>query len=79
METLDLGTQMARQIIKQSWLDEGMTEEEWEQNRVNEEVLHGLTGQGFSWDEANAYLDKATWEEIVRKHHELFPQRYETK
>ena len=78
-ETLDYGMQIAYEILKQAWLEEGMTEEQWEQNRIKEEILNRMAGQTQSWEKADAFLEKATWEEIVLKHQELFPLRYETK
>ena len=70
------GMAIAQQIIKDSWLSEGMTEEEWERDQIVGEVFARLLSQGLSPNEADDYLQKMSWEQIQGKHREMYPRQY---
>lgn len=70
------GMAIAQQIIKESVLAAGVTDQEYERGKIAEDVFHRLMGQGLSMEEADEYIDKASWEEIERRHREMYPQKY---
>jgi hypothetical protein len=73
------GMALARQIIKDSWHEVGLSEEQWERSPIYADVHEGLMRQGLSAKEAENCLDAVSWEEVQRTHREMYPRRYETK
>lgn len=66
----------AHRLIDQAWLDTGVTSEELERDEVMSDVFEGLVAQGKTYRDAQDYLSQTSWEEMQRKHRELFPRRY---
>ena len=76
-EPTDPVMESARQIIRESWLANGMTAEQWERFPIEADVYEMLIAQGRSEREAGDYLESASWEDIQRRHREMYPRRYE--
>ena len=73
------GMEIAQQILKDSWLVVGITEEQWERWPIEVDVHDMMVHRGSSEAEAEAYIDTAPWEEIQRKHREMYPGQYKGK
>lgn len=67
---------LAQQIIKDSWLAAGMTEVQWERAPIEEAVYDMMLHRGISEAVALEYIDTTPWEEIQRKHREMYPGQY---
>ena len=67
---------LARQITKDSWLVEGVTEEEYDRGLLESDIFERLLGRGYSEDKANALIDSLSFDEVQRQHREMYPAQY---